>query len=455
MSYKLPSVFALLSFLLIGSFVSAQPKDNSPFSRYGLGNYNPNYFTALAGMGGIGTAFQDAYHLNMMNPASLASLKETSFEVGIFARYASLKSNETPTSVWSGNLNYLAIGFPMHSPINEVLDRKKREIRWGMGFSLAPYTLVGYDVSTESPHPTIDTVTVLTDYQGTGGTYKIMWGNAIQYKHLSAGINLGYLFGKISNNRHVYFNNYGVNYEDYFVDDISNHGFVWNLGLQYEISLDSKQKKKDDEADLETKRGKRLIFGLQGNSATGFNTNTSSLLRRVNTSYVLGSSVAIDTIVNISNLRNKGTLPAEFSLGVMYEKINRIKLGLDFGIAQWSQYKNEAKPDSLKNTWQIGFGGEYTPDALSYNEYFSRVRYRIGAYYGLDPRSIRNEQIKKYAVTIGFGFPVVLPRQQISFVDLGLEYGRIGISDIRENYFRISLGFTLNDNSWFYKRKFE
>jgi hypothetical protein len=52
--------------------------------------------------------------------------------------------------------------------------------------------------------------------------------------------------------------------------------------------------------------------------------------------------------------------------------------------------------------------------------------------------------------------PVILPRQQTSFVNLALEIGRIGAdSPIEETYFRLSAGFTLNDNTWFYKRRFE
>ena len=53
------------------------------------------------------------------------------------------------------------------------------------------------------------------------------------------------------------------------------------------------------------------------------------------------------------------------------------------------------------------------------------------------------------------GLPITLPRQQVSFVNLGFEFGQNGgNTTLTETYGRVTLGFTLNDNSWFYKRKF-
>jgi hypothetical protein len=58
--------------------------------------------------------------------------------------------------------------------------------------------------------------------------------------------------------------------------------------------------------------------------------------------------------------------------------------------------------------------------------------------------------------TLGLGFPIILPRQQTSFINAALEVGKLGAdSPISETYFRITAGYTFNDNSWFYKRRFE
>jgi len=80
-----------------------------------------------------------------------------------------------------------------------------------------------------------------------------------------------------------------------------------------------------------------------------------------------------------------------------------------------------------------------------------RVAYRIGGYYFDDPRQ---DDIKAYALTIGAGFPIVMSRNRTSFVNLAFEYGSQISDSIDEDFWRINLGFTLNDNSWFFKRKF-
>jgi hypothetical protein len=80
----------------------------------------------------------------------------------------------------------------------------------------------------------------------------------------------------------------------------------------------------------------------------------------------------------------------------------------------------------------------------------------LGAFYENDPRTFNGDQLSKRGVTVGLGLPLTLPRQQTSFVNLAFEGGQFGLQDvITENYIKMTLGFTLNDNSWFFKRKFD
>ena len=91
----------------------------------------------------------------------------------------------------------------------------------------------------------------------------------------------------------------------------------------------------------------------------------------------------------------------------------------------------------------------------SYNKFWQRVRYRIGAFTGTDPRSIDGQQLEEVGVTFGFGLPITLPRRQVSFINIALEFGRRGANTaLQETYGEFTVGFTLNDNSWFRKRKF-
>jgi len=448
---NLNKIFFFTLALLTSGLVNAQstsdnntPKDNSPYSRLGLGDLVNQNFSGSLGMGGLGASFNDYYQTNVINPASYASLLSTSFEVGMFAQYSNLTNGTDEFDVWSGNINYLSIAFPMRNPLNELLDRKRRDVHWGMNLALLPYSTVGYNVQARSNIPEED-IDVVNTFSGRGGTYEVQWGNAVNYKDISVGLNLGYFFGKIINERNVQLIDSDATYTDNFLDEISLGGVIWDAGVQYKLKF----KVKNDKGELVDGK-KSITFGLYGNSNHTVNTNTSQFYTRRST---LISSIR-DTIVNISDVDGEATLPSTFGIGVMYENINKMRIGFDYSSSQWSNYTNDAKPETLANSFRMAAGLEYIPNDNSYNSYFKRVRYRVGAFYENDPRII-NEQLTNYGITIGLGFPVILPRQQQSFVNVAFELGQFGSDQfLKETYAQMTVGFTLNDNSWFFKRKF-
>lgn len=146
----------------------------------------------------------------------------------------------------------------------------------------------------------------------------------------------------------------------------------------------------------------------------------------------------------------------ELGGGIMYQKPDKFRLGINYSTALWTNYENETKPESLKDAYEISIGGEIIPEYDSYNNYFKKMRYRFGAFYKTDPRSDGfNEQLTGYGITLGVGFPIILPRQTTSFVDIAFEVGRFGSDQaLMENYINMTVGFTLNDDKWFIKRKF-
>ncbi len=428
------------------------PKDNSPYSRYGLGDLSDQNNAASEAMGGLSATYHDIFHLNVQNPASFSFLKSTAFEVGLYGKYAQLKKGNTTGEVWSGNLRYMALGFPLTNPINEILNRRRpSNYAWGMGFSLLPFSTVGYDVQSTNYLPGIGNYTYR--YFGKGGTYKVQWSNSVKYKDLAFGANLGYFFGKSTNERDVYFNDFDNSYLDNLVDNTSVGGVTWNAGVLYDHNF----KKKNDAGEI-VNNGKRITFGVHGNSATSFRTNSDKLYKRVNTKYIANSTglSITDTILVANEARGNGKLPFEISAGIGYEVVNKFRLAANYSFGAWSGYRNDAKPETLKNGWRASVGGEYTPDYISYNSYLKRIHYRFGAFYTQDPRVYANQQLTNYGITFGFGLPIVLPRQQTSFVNLSFEIGKQGIpNELQSTYGKMTVGFTLNDNSWFYKQKFK
>ena len=66
-------IIFLSTFFLCGAAVKAQ--DNSPYSRYGLGNEFPRTNVVNRGMGGVSAGYIDVTSVNYNNPASYAKFQ--------------------------------------------------------------------------------------------------------------------------------------------------------------------------------------------------------------------------------------------------------------------------------------------------------------------------------------------------------------------------------------------
>lgn len=432
--------------LLVAVCGFAQFSANSPYSRFGLGDPMDGNFMALRGMGGIAGAYADPYNINTVNPASYGFLDVTSFDIGVFAKYTKLSDSDSEVGLWNGNLNYLSIAFPLSNPINEILDRVQRKASWGMGFTLAPHTAVGYNVTTQQIDPEFGAT--LNSFIGSGGTYKFMWGNAYRREDFSIGVNLGYLFGNIDYAINTEFVDLDQAFQNEFLNEYSVKGFIWNAGLMYSLKLNKEEREKDKRIPL-----RKINFGLYGNSASGFSTLQTELNQNV---YRIGTTVlGRDTLSISKNNEGKGKLPAELGFGVMYYHGKKYSVGVNYATTLWSSYENDANPESLSDTYKISVGGSYRPNYNSFNNYFKRVHYRMGLYYGTDPQIADQDQITNYGLSIGMGLPFIYQRK-ISHANLGLEFGRRGQgTPIEETFAKINFSFTFNDDEWFIKRKYD
>ncbi len=417
------------------------PSFNSPYSRLGLGDLAIRQNAATLGMGRISAAWQDPLQANLTNPAAMAFLRTASFEGALFAKYAVLDGPEGQDQVWNGNLTYLSLAFPLVNPLNRVLENRQTPFNWAMNIALAPFSSVGYIVTAEAEIPPMDTVK--NHFLGSGGIYTLSWGNAWRYKNFAAGIHLNWLFGKIASNRQVEFLTTESPYHDVFVDDTAYRGMVWKGGLQYRY--DFKEKQADGTVEPS---GASFVLGLFGQISQPF--RTDSEVRRMGVNNSLPDA---DTVLNIVNQAGNGTLPATLSVGIMYQVVNKLRIGAEYGFARWSQYQNDARPNErLFDTWNLAAGIEFTPDYQSYNNYFARARYRLGFFHRTDPRV---QDMKETGLTLGAGFPLIKPRQEVSWINIALELGRTAPPQgLKETWMRLTFGFTLNDNSWFFKRKF-
>ena len=431
-----------------------QSRVNSPYSRFGIGEVNDRNFFASQNMGGLGASFIDPYGINIVNPATLASLQATSFDIGIFAENSGFRDlGETDyTRLWGGNINNLSLAIPLQNKLNDLLDRKKRDLSFATAFTLQPFSVVGYNITTEDTSNE-DIGRVIRNFSGNGGTFQFTWSNAVKYKHLSFGANLTYLFGKLNFNNQLLFADNLPAFTTATEASVGVTGFQYNLGVIYDHHFNEKAFK-----DQEAQHLKRVSIGLYGNTTTNFTSEEQQLNIVRQFELVTADIISTDTIGSSAIQRFSGVLPSELGFGVTYYYGEKFAIGADFVRNGWSQFNANFVNNPLNSTYRLSIGGFYRPNYKSITKYFSRVLYRFGVHYEMVPTedlpANNGKRVTDMGVNLGFGLPFFYQRK-ISHANLGISAGFLGRGTaIEERYIRATFSFTFNDDEWFIKRKY-
>ena len=132
--------YFFLCLVFLFSFFNAFSQENSPFSRYGLGDLYPQQNISTRGMGGISAAVTDPQSINTLNPASYGYLNLVTYDIGLSIDARTLRSANPVNKYNSTNFlpSYIQLGLP--------LNRKGAALVFG----LRPYTRINYSVEEGS-----------------------------------------------------------------------------------------------------------------------------------------------------------------------------------------------------------------------------------------------------------------------------------------------------------------
>ncbi|RBL93240.1 hypothetical protein DF182_11930 [Chitinophaga flava] len=410
---------------------NATAQDNSPYSRYGLGDLNNNQNTVNRGMGGVSQAYGDPQSVNFLNPASYSNLMLTTFDVGIEGGSRSITDKTASFNSGFGTLSYLQIGIPI----------KKK---WGLNLGLRPVTRVSYNIQESKDQIFYDTLKmpVANRYQGSGGLYQLYAGTGVGIGNFSIGVNVGYLFGNIENNTRVIYPVSDINASRHMTR-ISYGSFFYKLGVQYRAKLNK-------EMDL--------TLGASGSLQQNMTVRQETLSETLMYNSSTNDFTSLDTVQYAKGPKGTVVYPQDFGAGFMLRKLDKWMVGMDFNTTQWSKFSKFGQADSLQNSWKVSLGGQFVPNAMALSGYWNRVAYRLGAYYGLDYLKLNDQNMNTLGFTVGAGLPVRrMPySNQYSMVNVAFDVAHRGNNNtaLKENVYRVSLGFTLSDR-WFIKKKYD
>jgi len=435
--------------------VAAWTQDNSPYSRYGLGDVAARTNILMRGMGSFCAAYSHPLSINFTNPASYStflsyqeekSKKSASgralFDVGLNLDNRTLREGSSPQKFTSTNaiVSYMQVGLPLRK-------------NWGLNFGLRQLSRIGYqivrlerlfDPITGNP---IDSAA--TEFSGDGGSFLGSLGTGVAIGNLSIGVNFGYLFGQKSFATKRAFLNDTVEYHSSNHTTKTTFGDIYlDGGFQYKIDLSAKYE---------------LRLGAYGNIKQTMNAHQNIVSETFNRT-VLGDAT-LDSVSTQKDVKGEVIYPASYGTGLVLEKRADMQnnkygswlLGVDFVQYKWDQYRFYGAADSVQDSWELKVGTEIRPEPKG--NYFSNVAYRAGIFVGKDYVHVRDD-LPLLGITFGMGLPLAnynqLARSQISIINLAFEYIKRGNNDnlLKENLFRISIGLSFSD-LWFVKRKYE
>jgi len=421
-------IISVLLLTTLTGIAVAQNNTNSPYTRYGYGQLSDQSFGNSKAMGGLAYGLRDGSQINASNPASYTAIDSLTFlfDGGLTLQNMNISDGKTRINTKNSSFDYLAMQF-----------RASKHLAMSVGF--LPFSNVGYNFGssnkvTDSTDPSKTTNTLYSSF-GEGGIHQMYVGAGYSpFKGLSVGANVSYLFGSINRTLGVTFPNDNTITPFSEVDNLRVRDYKLDLGFQYTQYL-----------------GKKNALTLGAVFSPGHSLNSEATRIR--------STSVSDTI----QLNNKFDLPQSFGLGFTYVYNNSLTVGFDYTLQKWGK-ADFFGDKSLCDRSKYSIGAEYVPNRLKRN-YFSRVKYRVGAYYS-DPyiriddgTNHNNPELwtkgpKEYGVSAGFGLPVFKSK---SILSISAQYIKVEAktkSMINENYLKLSVGITFNER-WFAKWKME
>lgn len=411
----------------------------SPYSMYGIGEINAPGSLSVRSMGGAGVAQRSLSSVNLLNPAaySVTLSKSVLFNFGLEGQsyYNSQRQSDGSTAKSSYNT------FNFHDIALQIPIAK----RLGLGFSLTPYSSVGYRFYDREILGDVGLAEY--DYTGEGDLTEVKIGMGWEiFKNFSIGAAAQYFWGDIDRNFTTTIIPYTGTGSIPAVVGTSNYSISrikGQVGMQYTPIMNRKR---------------MLTFGATYDIG-------GDLEPRVTEKIVTNSN--FESVAKESETHLAIVLPHQLAAGVFYET-NKMAIALDYVYQNWGARNRDSELTAggfevaYCNTNTVKFGVEWTPNRNDVRNMLRRWHYRVGFNYGDYHQTFDGKRLSQYAVTLGFGIPIKFGG--FSAIDVGFEYGRRGTDDIirnnvgmiRQNYFKFAIGFALfGEDYWFVRPKYD
>lgn len=415
-----PFLRGLVWLLVWQGVLQAQVRETSLYSSYALGTPAFSGGANLQSFAGAAVAYDHPEEINLMNPASYATLSHIVYDLGV-----GLNNREFSTR---GGFGTETVGY-----MNNVSFAIPYKKIFSVAFGLKPLYRMGYSVedvqgASEQKYT----------YTGLGDISEVYLSGATSFfGNLRLGVSISYAFGTLS--KSILREAAG---EQYFILKQQRNRMTaggYTLGVQYDVFSSASE-----------------AFALGG----AYNGFFGTRYKGVEQLYSLALTGATQSTEIIREFSDAGVAPSKLSLGGRY----RMRKAWQFmGAYEWTDYSGLTKGFlDEKNAYNYGgnhrfsTGVRLTPDVDNLRNYMDRISYSTGFFYDKKYLSIAGSALRSYGWTFGFSFPVST-QFSLSRIHIASQVGRLEPEDktLPEEYtISFSLNLSLLD-TWFAEYKYD
>jgi hypothetical protein len=404
-----------LVFLMICGIVQAQ-NTSSPYSIYGIGDFQTSAYNRTTGMASTGIAYRNENSIIQNNPAAYTALIPQYFhvEAGGRAQFSSY-TNAVYTNINGQGAAQLSNDFM----VTRIAFATKVTKWWGASMGLMPYTQLNYGFTSLVAQPVggglLDEIT----YSGTGGLHKAYWGNGFQLgNHISVGATTSFIFGALN--------------EDEVLTDASSGSTVETTRNLYMRNANF-----DFGAQYYTAFGKSKEWGMVLGATYS---PTQRLDAQDSLSFLDNGTQPKPNVLLDQTLYN---LPTQFGGGISVYRDRRMKkitFLADYQQQNWSALKQYGIGYTLNNSQRFSAGLEVSRRSNIFNTPVEHLFYQFGAYYDKTYLTLNGDPVKEIGGSVGIGVnPLRYPKWGYNLaLEAGSRFSALQGS-IREDYVRLTI----------------
>ena len=432
-NHKRIYIFLMVLFGVKGLTSSAQT-NNSPYSIFGIGDIENNYYDRSSGMGNSGISLSSGKYIYQANPASVSQLDFRFFtvEAGGSYKYVNYQGNPIPPSTPSSQ----------QFQITRFTLAVKPKPFWGISFGLTPYSSSNYTFYSTKSVQQSNSATIPAYYEGTGGLNQVYLTNGLKLNnHFSIGLRTSFIFGSLQQNETLYpsggiatpENPIPITTQLNTLNLLAFRKFNFQGGIQYKTDLTKKW---------------ALSLGAIASTRTNFSPQHRITISEGNPANGLPTNLVNDSLMS----NTKFSIPVAYGGGFSLSYDKQLTVSIDYKRQNWGDVQNSNDGSYTFNNSERWSGGvEYaipktTPfqgQVLSYEKYF----FQVGGFHSKDYLSIRGNQLNTTGVTLGVGINGNPLRSNLSYM-LNFQFGTQGTTSnnlIKQNYLQIGLIVSYRD----------